>query len=264
MNRFASMTSGRSRVALNLPAALLGLALILLGPDRAWAEPAQGPCVTLNEGTGSYAVCEVDLRRYRLQFFWKGPNGEPYGDLGALARALEAAGRPPVFVTNGGMYKPDLTPVGLYVQDGRELVRVNTMNGPGNFHLKPNGVFFVHGERAGVVETDRYLKERPRADFATQSGPMLVIKGRLHPKISEHGVSRKIRNGVGLRNPHTVVFAISNGPVTFGEFAHLFRDRLGCADALYLDGSISGLHAPSLGRTDGLLPLGPMIAAFRR
>src|ERR671928_203927 len=132
MNRFASMTSGRSRVALNLPAALLGLALILLGPDRAWAEPAQGPCVTLNEGTGSYAVCEVDLRRYRLQFFWKGPNGEPYGDLGTLARALEASGRPPVFVTNGGMYKTDLSPVGLYVQDGHELVRANVLNGPGH------------------------------------------------------------------------------------------------------------------------------------
>ena len=264
MNGFASLTLRRGRTGPLLPAASLCLALMLLAPGPARAEPARSPCVALTEGANRYAVCEVDLRRYRLQFFWRGPNGEPYGDLGTLARALDASGRPPVFATNGGMYKPDLTPVGLYVQDGRELVRANTLNGPGNFHLKPNGVFFVQGERAGVVDTERYLKERPRADFATQSGPMLVIKGRLHPKISEHGVSRKIRNGVGLRNPHTVVFAISDGPVTFGEFAHLFRDRLGCADALYLDGSISGLYAPALGRTDGILPLGPMIAAFRR
>ena len=259
MNRFASMTLRRGRACLGT---LLCLAL-LLAWSAARAEP-RGPCFALNDGPNKYTVCEVDLRRYRLQFFWKGPNGEPYGDLGTLARALEASGRPPVFVTNGGMYKTDLSPVGLYVQDGHELVRANVLNGPGNFHLKPNGVFYVHGERAGVMETGRYVKERPRTDFATQSGPMLVLMGRLHPKISEHGVSRKIRNGVGVRDPHTVVFAISDGPVTFGEFAHLFRDRLGCMNALYLDGSISGLHAPSLGRTDSLLPLGPMIAAFRR
>jgi len=35
------------------------------------------------------------------------------------------------------------------------------------------------------------------------------------------------------------VFAVSEVPVNFHGFARLFRDKLGCRDALYLDGSIS-------------------------
>ena len=165
---------------------------------------------------------------------------------------------------NGGMYDEDSSPVGLYIENGQELKRANTANGPGNFHLKPNGVFFVKGNTAGVTETARYLKQGLKPDFATQSGPMLVINGRIHPKISDQGTSRKIRNGVGVRDKQTAVFAISSGPVTFGEFARLFRDELGCADALFLDGSVSSLYIPSLNRSDGWMPLGPIVGALRR
>jgi uncharacterized protein YigE (DUF2233 family) len=222
------------------------------------------PCFALTYGPNDYAVCEVDLRRHRLELFWRGPDGQAFGSLERLVESVNRPDRPLLFAMNAGMYHPDLRPVGLYVENGRELVRANTADGPGNFHLKPNGVFYVSGQRAGILETSRYLTQHPRADLATQSGPMLVIRGRIHPKISEQGTSRKLRNGVGVRDSHTVVFAISNRPVTFAEFAHLFRDRLGCADALYLDGSISSLYAPSLGRADFLLPAGPIVGAFAR
>ena len=118
------------------------------------------------------------------------------------------------------------------------------------------------GESAGVLETGRYLATRPPAEIATQSGPMLVIDGRIHPAFSQDSTSRKLRNGVGVRQGHVVFFAISDTPVTFIEFAHLFKDGLGCRDALFLDGSVSSLYAPSLGRTDGLAPLGPIIGAM--
>jgi uncharacterized protein YigE (DUF2233 family) len=58
------------------------------------------------------------------------------------------------------MYHPDNSPVGLYVEEGRELVRVNTSAGPGNFHMRPNGVFYVTGEVAGVLETRSFIKQR--------------------------------------------------------------------------------------------------------
>jgi uncharacterized protein YigE (DUF2233 family) len=93
---------------------------------------------------------------------------------------------------------------------------------------------------------------------------MLVIDGKIHPKISDEGASRKRRNGVGVRDSHTVVFAISDGPVSFGAFARLFRDALGCRNALFLDGSISSLYAPNLGRADAIFPMGPIIGAFER
>ncbi|MEA2840293.1 MAG: hypothetical protein QOF41_1623 [Methylobacteriaceae bacterium] len=112
---------------------------------------------------------------------------------------------------------------------------------------------------AGVTETGRFLACATKALYATQSGPMLIIAGHIHPKIHADGTSRKIRNGVGVASGRIVQFVISDNAVTFYEFASLFRDRLGCRDALFLDGSISSLYAPDLGRDDRLLSLGPII-----
>src|SRR5436305_14088083 len=98
--------------------------------------------------------------------------------------------------------------------------------------MKPNGIFFVAGETAGVLETGAYLKRQLQPDIATQSGPMLVINGRLHPRFVRANISLKPRSGVGVRNAHTVVFAISDGEVSFQAFGRLFLDELKCNDAL--------------------------------
>jgi uncharacterized protein YigE (DUF2233 family) len=68
----------------------------------------------------------------------------------------------------------------------------------------------------------------------------------------------------GVRDAHTVVLAISDHPVTFWEFARLFRDGLGTANDLFLDGSISSLYVPALHRDDALFPMGPIIVGFQR
>ena len=52
---------------------------------------------------------------------------------------------------------------------------------------------------------------------------------------------------------------MSRRPVTFSEFARLFRDGLGLPDALYFDGNVSRLHAPALGRSDFGPPMGPIV-----
>lgn len=235
------------------------LGLVAAQPAAASPDPQTGSlCRKLSHEGEGYVVCTVDLRRQEMKLYWMAPDGKPYG---TFSRLLQAQGARPVLAAmNGGMYQHDLSPVGLYVEDGRELKRANTANGQGNFHLKPNGVFFVAKGRAGILETGQYLRQHPPADIATQSGPMLVIDGRLHPKISDEGPSRKLRNGVGVQSPDRIVLAISDGPVSFGAFARLFRDALGCRDALFLDGSISSLYAPDLGRQDGFLPLGPILA----
>ena len=225
-----------------------------------------GPCRALTYGGKAFTVCTADLRHDTIRLFWKGADGEALGSFARL-REMPEGGRL-TFAMNAGMYRPDLSPAGLYVENGREWVRVNTANGPGNFHMKPNGIFYVDKDGAAIVETGRYLRLRAqpgfRPELATQSGPMLVIAGRLHPKISESGTSAKMRNGVGVQDRGTAVFAISEEPVTFGEFAHLFRDALHCPDALFLDGSISALYAPTLGRTDSLRPLGPIVGVLPR
>jgi uncharacterized protein YigE (DUF2233 family) len=233
-----------------------------VGLSSAPAFASDDLCRPLHREGAEYVVCTVDLRRYQVRLFWKGSDGEPFGSLSRLRSAPEGARL--LFAMNAGMYHEDRSPVGLYVENGREMRKANTASGRGNFHLKPNGIFFVRGATAGVMETSLFLRRRPKIDFATQSGPMLVINGRIHPRISDSGTSRKIRNGVGIRAPHTAVFVVSNSAVTFGEFAHLFRDELGCPDALFLDGSISSLYAPSLQRLDGILPVGPIVGALPR
>ncbi len=223
-----------------------------------------GPCRSIDYDRDSYVVCQFDLRHYTPKLFWKQPNGEPYGSLQNIPRRDGPKTGQLVFATNGGMYQADRTPLGLYVENGRELVRANTAAGAGNFYIKPNGIFYVSGGYANILETRKFLQQHPHSDIATQSGPMLVINGAINPNFSPNSDSRKIRNGVGIQYTGRVIFVISNNPVTFSKFAHLFLDTLHCSNALYLDGSISSLYAPSIRRADYLWPLGPIIGIYTR
>ena len=207
----------------------------------------------------NYSICTIDTTQDKLSLFWRDGAGKPFATFEQLAASLAQTRKTLIFGMNAGMFQEDLSPVGLYIEDGEVRHRANTRDGPGNFHMKPNGVFFFGAAGAGVMETQAYLKARLHPEFATQSGPMLVIDGQIHPKIQPDGTSLKIRNGVGVRDAHTAVFAISHDPVSFYEFASLFRDQLTCANALFLDGTISNLYAPALGRTLQWLPVGPML-----
>ena len=226
---------------------------------------AQAPCRAREYTHNAYTVCEVDLGKHTVRLYWKRSDGIPYAYLSSLPRVLERETGRLLFATNAGMFDPALKPVGLYVEQGQELVHVNTKSGYGNFHMKPNGIFYIAAGRAAVAETKAFLKQRPQVDLATQSGPMLVINGRLHPRFDRNSRSLKPRTGVGVRDAHTVLFAISEGDVSFAAFASLFRDGLRCTNALFLDGgSASNLYAPTIGRGSNLLTLGPMLGVFEK
>jgi uncharacterized protein YigE (DUF2233 family) len=261
MSGFTSMyaTARRTRA----PAFLACLVATLSAGQGSAVDPS--PCRAVTHESNSYTVCEVDLRRHTIRLFWKRTDGAPYAYLNALPSSLDGRSGRLIFATNAGMFDPAYKPVGLYVENGRELVRANTNSGWGNFHLKPNGIFYVSGEKAGVLETGAYLKQQLHPDIATQSGPMLVINGRLHPRFVRANVSLKQRSGVGVRDAQTVIFAISDSGVSFAAFARLFRDGLKCSNALFLDGgSAPALYVPSLKRGGNLLSLGPMIGVFAK
>jgi uncharacterized protein YigE (DUF2233 family) len=205
----------------------------------------------------SFTFCEVTLAD-DLRLFHSGPDGA-YGSFAKLDAALSAQGLTLGFAMNAGMYHRDLEPVGLYVEEGRERAPLVTREGPGNFGLLPNGVF-CWGDRFRVIESRAFKAEGPACRFATQSGPMLVIQGDLHPRFLPTSDSLNIRNGVGVSaDGSRAVFAISNTPVNFHRFARFFRDALGLPDALYFDGSISRLYAPELDRHDAGFPMGPIV-----
>lgn len=212
-----------------------------------------------HEGNG-YAVCEVDARSADIRLFLKDDADQVIGNFRALDAILTAEGRRLAIAMNAGMYHSDRSPVGLYLEGGQEVQGLITSAGPGNFGLLPNGVFCIRAGRADVIETMRFKREAPDCRDASQSGPMLVIDGKLHPRFLPDSTSRYVRNGVGTSADGTrVVFAISNNAVTFHEFGRLFRDALNLPQALYFDGNISRLHAPALGRSDAGFPMGPIV-----
>jgi uncharacterized protein YigE (DUF2233 family) len=222
------------------------------------AGPAMATCTAMEQEDRSYTVCEVAAGD-DLRLFLTDDAGATLGSFERVDEMLAGDGKRLAFAMNAGMYHADRRPVGLYVENGTETAHIVTSAGPGNFGLLPNGVFCI-GQGFSVVESRRFAANPPACRFASQSGPMLVIDGALHPRFLQDSTSRYIRNGVGVSADGTrAVFAISDYPVTFHEFGRLFRDVLKTPNALYFDGKISRLYSPELGRSDFGFQMGPMV-----
>jgi uncharacterized protein YigE (DUF2233 family) len=213
----------------------------------------------------AYIVCAADPAKHEIRLWRLRPDGTPYGSLARLADAAKVEGAPLLLAMNAGMYHEDLSPVGLYVEEGKEQAKLQTGGGEGNFFLKPNGVFGVYSDgRPFVVTTEEYPLSPRAVSFATQSGPMLVIDGALHPKFEPDGQSRFVRNGVGIDGMGRAIFAISLQPVSFGKLARLFRDALECQNALYFDGVVSAFSNGESTLAGGAYAAGPIVSVRER
>lgn len=208
----------------------------------------------------NFTRCEVDMTDADLRLFLYGEAGEVLGQFGIIDAKLAERGQQLTFAMNAGMYHSDRSPVGLYIEEGREIAPLITRSGPGNFGLVPNGVFCIRAGRADVIETRDYAANPPACRFATQSGPMLVIGGALHPRFLPDSNSVYVRNGVGTTaDGKRVVFVIADDAVNFHTFGRYFRDVLTLPNALYLDGNISRLWAPQINRSDFGFAMGPVV-----
>jgi uncharacterized protein YigE (DUF2233 family) len=226
---------------------------------------AQGPsaCRAVTFEAVPLTVCTADPAKHRIALANLGADKQPFGSLSAFAATADAAAI--AFAINGGMYGADLKPVGYYVENGERLAELDRGDGEGNFYMKPNGVFF--GSAGGgwrVLGSNTFFEtvgDRPQ--FGTQSGPLLLIDGKLHPEVQDNGPSRAIRNGVGVDASGKAHFVISDAPVSFGQLARFFRDELKVSNALYLDGQVSSLWDPATGRQDKGR-VGPIIVVTKR
>lgn len=209
--------------------------------------------------------CVADPARHSIAVALAGADGAPFRSLKAYGESLGEGAANVAFAMNGGMFDAEGKPVGYYVEDGERLKQLNRNDGPGNFHMKPNGVFFGSGGKWQIRAADDFyttVSERPQ--FGTQSGPMLLVDGNLHPQITEDGPSKAIRNAVGVDAEGRAHFVISEAPVSFGLMARYFRDELKAPNALYLDGTVSALWDPARERLDSGPPLGPLIVVSNR
>ena len=229
------------------------LALLLILPSAAMA------CENLTYKSNDYTLCEVTLND-DLRLFHTDKNGILYGSFGQINAGLALNNQKLGFAMNAGMYHKDRSPVGLFIENSTEKNPIADGGTYGNFGLKPNGVFCFGQDSFAVIETNTFRASNPACKFATQSGPMLVIDGKLHPRFLPKSTSRYIRNGVGVSaDGSTAIFVISNNRVTFHAFGSLFRDHLNTPNALYFDGKVSRLYAPDLSRHDKGFALGVMV-----
>lgn len=237
--------------------AFAALVAFLAFAAAAWAG---APCETREFQGDRFAVCIYDPQADEIHIAWRDPSGARLLGFAGLKSMLGAKAARVAFAVNAGMFHADGAPVGLFVKDGVQEKPLNRNEGPGNFHLLPNGVFWIGLKGDAHVETaDQYAKRKPKSRLATQSGPMLLVAGKLHPRIQDDGPSRLLRNGAGELGGGRAAFVISETPVSFGKLARFFRDELSARDALYLDGSVSSLWEPGRNRMDIRAPLGPMI-----
>jgi uncharacterized protein YigE (DUF2233 family) len=211
----------------------------------------------------SFTSCTVDAAAEDLRLFHRDADGQVLG--GWTALSAKVAPLTLGFAMNAGMYHDDRRAVGLYIENGAQTAPLVTRDGPGNFGLLPNGVLCLTDDSARVIESLTYELTGPACRDATQSGPMLVIGGKLHPRFLPNSPSVNLRNGVGTTaDGRTAIFAISNDAVNFDTFGRYFRDVLKTPDALFLDGSVSRLYAPAIKRADfGFAALGPIVGVVQ-
>lgn len=237
-----------------------GVAAKAAAPSPTPTPTVVSACESVSFEGASLTHCVADPAKHRIVADLGPADGAPYRSLAKLAQARGDGAPEVAFAMNAGMFDDEGKPIGYYVESGDRLQELNRADGPGNFHMKPNGVFFGSGGKWQIrTAEDFYANVGERPDFGTQSGPMLVIDGELHPEISEDGPSKAIRNGVGVDTHGRAHFVISEGPVSFGVLARYFRDVLKTPDALYLDGSVSALWDPARKRTDARAPIGPIL-----
>ena len=192
-----------------------------------------------------------------LQLFLNDPSQQPLLKFENIKKQLHSCQRLE-FAMNAGMYHPDYAPVGLYIENRKQLTALNEQQGFGNFFMQPNGVVAWNDQQAVIETTQDFKTSRFKANYATQSGPMLIIDGKINPKFLADSDSLKIRNGVGVKD-NTLYFVITRNRVNFYQFAQFFKEQLKIDNALYLDGSISSLYLPKVYREDRRYSLGPMI-----
>lgn len=207
--------------------------------------------------------CVADPARHRIGTALAPEDGAPFRSLKAFSETVEQSHI--AFAMNAGMYDGEGKPIGYYVEDGDRLKELSRADGPGNFHLKPNGVFYGTEGQWRVRSSDSfYANVGDRPAFGTQSGPMLVIDGKLHPEISDDGPSKATRNGVGVDRNGKAHFVIANSSVSFGRLARYFRDEVKTPNALFLDGNVSALWDPATERMDSSSAIGPLLVVTHK
>lgn len=175
------------------------------------------------EGDQYDVIAISNLKQLRL-FLKNSTNQQYYKSFNNIQKNLKQCERLS-FAMNAGMFHPGFSPVGLYVEQAKVIQPLNENKGLGNFFLQPNGVLGWNKKQAFILTTQQYSRRDLNVEYATQSGPMLVIDGKINSLFLPDSQSNKIRNGVGIRN-NKLYFVISKNSVSFSDLLSSFKEIL--------------------------------------
>ena len=137
-----------------------------------------------------------------------------------------------VLAINGGFFSPEFLPLGLRISDGKIK---NPLK-----HISWWGVFYIKNNKAKIVSQKSY-KPSKNINFAIQSGPRLIINGRI-PNLKP-GIDNRSALGI-TKDGQIIIVATENAPISTSELAKIMstptsQGGLGCIYALNLDGGRS-------------------------
>ena len=190
-----------------------------------------------------FITYEVNFKTDKIKMYWKNDSGQILKSINYLKLFTETQKENLVFATNAGMYKIDNSPQGLFIQNTNLINGTDTSKGTGNFYLQPNGIFYITKDESAFIKTTANFKMNNDIEYATQSGPMLIIENEINSIFNKTSTNLNIRNGVGITMDNKVTFAMSKTAISFYDFANYFKS-MGCVNALYLDGFVSRTYLP--------------------
>jgi len=191
----------------------------------------------------SFITYIVDTKKQDIKLYWKNDKNQIFKSILNLKDWLAHQNKKLLFAMNGGMYKTDNSPLGLYIENYKTISQHNKRSGYGNFYMKPNGVFYITRDNIPGIVTTMNFTNNGKIKYATQSGPMLVIDRNINSDFKSNSTNTNIRNGVGILPDKKLIFVMSKEEINFYEFASYFTE-MGCTNALYLDGFVSRTYLP--------------------
>jgi uncharacterized protein YigE (DUF2233 family) len=152
------------------------------------------------------------------------------------------------FAVNAGATDVNCDLLGLYIKEKNPLQPLNLNNGEGNFYIQPNG-FIAFLKNEIEIKNASKFNSSVLYNNAIQNGPMLISDNVINPAFNINSSNKNFRVGVGTffsNNGQFIVFAMSNSPLSFYQFAAFFSNKFKCNNALVLEGGDAcSMHMPT-------------------
>ncbi len=176
-------------------------------------------------------VFQIDLKKNKLDLVMANDLSLHNASVDIFAHRSNA-----LIAINGGFFDHNYHPLGLRIgnqQQHNPLKRISWW-----------GIFSVKDQKAHITSARQYTRDNA-VDFAVQSGPRLLIKGKI-PSLKT-GYAERTALGI-TPDGNVIILVTNNAPMTTTDLAQLLKTSpLNCVDALNLDGGSSSQLSAHMG-----------------